>query len=420
MPQKIKWWEGRKLIRVTDDKVKKRCSSRRKRYICLDTDPVQSPAKREQKKNKSLGSITMLKQIKILTFVMAIAAITFLSRIALNQKSNFIMNILTSNGLLSDPKTTEKAGGMSNMIEKVSSAAFTNTILRQGNGIFFVETTGRMEPPSLVLCAIESAARVYPDRPVVFFMKGLGDIMTAEEDSRTREHFPTLYSFHNIYIFPLRMNELFNQTPLMTWFKKVNPEKERYWTHVSADACRLALIWKYGGIYMDCDFISIRPIPNNLFLAPEHAASISNGVFGLSQFHPLTWLLLEDFADNYKGEIWGQQGPRLFTRVVKKWCGLPVFITKDDVMCGNISYCHPQRFYPISYPSWRKYYEVWKDLPTFNGTYALHLWNFMNKEGKTMVPGSNTLVEHLYQKQCPSNYDYIMKKQKNSSVTRST
>ncbi|XP_073481605.1 alpha-1,4-N-acetylglucosaminyltransferase-like [Aquarana catesbeiana] len=348
----------------------------------------------------------MRKSFKIFTFLVVIAAMTFLSRSALKQKSYYIMNILMSNG-----KTTHYAPDISHLLESVHSDTFSaKTILRQGNGILFVETTDRMEPPSLVLCAIESAARVYPDRPVVFFMKGLGDIMTEEDENITRERFPALSSFQNIYFFPLRLNKLFNNTPLMDWFEEVNPKKERYWTHVSSDACRFALMWKYGGIYMDSDVISIRPIPYDHFLAAEHSSSTSSSVYGLSPFHNLTWLFMEDFAQNYRGDLWGHQGPKLFTRIVVKLCGLPEFNTIHDLMCANIPYLHPYRFYPISYGSWKKYFEVWENFPTFNNSYALHLWNYMNSEGKTMVPGSNTLAEHLYQKQCPTTYDYILKK----------
>ncbi|XP_040204129.1 alpha-1,4-N-acetylglucosaminyltransferase-like [Rana temporaria] len=284
-----------------------------------------------------------------------------------------------------------------------------STILREGNGILFMETTDRMNPPSLVLCAIESAARVYPDRPVVFFMKGLENITSEEDEKRAKQQFPTLSSYSNVYLFPLRMDQLFNNTPLKPWFDKVNPKKEVYWKHVTSDACRFALMWKYGGIYIDTDVISLRPIPQDHFLAAQDATVISSGVFGLSSHYQLAWQFMENFVKNYRGKIWGHQGPGVVTRAVKKLWGMPVFTSTDDVMCGNISCLHPQRFYPINYLSWRRYFEVWENLPTFKDSYALHLWNFMNNKGKSMVPGSHTLVEHLYQKQCPTTYEYILR-----------
>ncbi|KAM9316080.1 alpha-1,4-N-acetylglucosaminyltransferase-like [Gastrophryne carolinensis] len=292
------------------------------------------------------------------------------------------------------------------------NAISADAIPTKGNGIFFMETTDRMEPPSLVLCAVESAARVYPDRPVVFFMKGLDDISTEEDLIRAKQRFPTLSSYGNVHLFPLKMELLFNQTPLMVWFKNINPMREVYWTHVSSDACRFAIIWKYGGIYMDADVISMRPIPHDHFLSAARQNRTSAGVFGLPPFHPMTWKFMENFVKNYRGEIWAHQGPGVVTRVVTKWCGMPVFNSMEDLMCTNIAYLNPRRFYPITFPEWMKYYEVWPEMPTFNDSYALHLWNFMNNEGKTMVPGSNTLVEHLYQQHCPTTYKSLLKNEK--------
>ncbi|XP_040204128.1 alpha-1,4-N-acetylglucosaminyltransferase-like [Rana temporaria] len=336
----------------------------------------------------------MQKKLKICTIFIMAVAIAYISRASFKYKIGLISNPLISKYFV---------------ISNSANSFSASTVLRKENGILFMETTDRMNPPSLVLCAIESAARVYPDRPVVYFMKGLKNITTEEDGKRAKQQFPTLSSYSNIYLFPLRMDQLFNNTPLKPWFDKVNPEKEVYWTHVSSDACRFALMWKYGGIYMDADVISLHPIPQDHFIAAQEPTITSSSVFGLSSHYQLAWQFMENFVENYRGEIWGHQGPGVFTRVVKKLCGMPVFNSTDDVMCGNISYFHSQRFYPIHYPSWRRYFEVWENLPTFKDSYALHLWNVMNKEGTSMVPGSHTLVELLYQKQCPTTYGYILR-----------
>ncbi|KAM9316336.1 alpha-1,4-N-acetylglucosaminyltransferase-like [Gastrophryne carolinensis] len=192
----------------------------------------------------------------------------------------------------------------------------------------------------------------------------------------------------------------------------VEPNKEKYWTHVSSDACRLAVIWKYGGIYMDTDIISLRPIPHDKFLAAQIETYASNGVFGFTPSHPLVWQFMENFVKNYRGDKWGQQGPELIARVMSKLCDMSVMMSTNNFSCNNIPYLHPPRFYPIACSSWKRYFEVWKEIPTFNSSYGLHLWNFMNKEHKSMITGSNTLVEHLYQQQCPTTYDFIVRNKK--------
>ncbi|GAB5576812.1 alpha-1 [Prionailurus iriomotensis] len=167
---------------------------------------------------------------------------------------------------------------------------------------------------------------------------------------------------------------------MKSWTTWINASVESNWLHVSSDASRLAIIWKYGGIYMDTDVISIRPIPEENFLAAQSSQYSSNGVFGFLPHHPFLWECMENFVEHYNSDIWGNQGPSLMTRMLRLWCKLRDF------------------------QEWRRYYEVWdKDL-SFNDSYALHLWNYMNNEGRTVVRGSNTLVENLCRKHCPRTY----------------
>ncbi|KAM4042603.1 alpha-1,4-N-acetylglucosaminyltransferase-like isoform 2-T2 [Anomaloglossus baeobatrachus] len=360
----------------------------------------------------------MLKKLRILIFVLIIATICFVIRTSIKQNSKYVIDFLIEKGVVfksingdemyneyKDSETMDDYNSKENII--------LSAVMQKGNGIFFVETTDRMDEPSLVLCSIESAARVYPDRPVVFFMKGLGAIITDDDEKQARKHYPTLLSYKNIYFLPLRLEKLFASTPFLPWYKKVNPQREIHWTHVKSDACRFAIIWKYGGIYMDTDVISIRPIPEDHFLAAETFSTTSSSVFGLSPYHKLTWEFMENFVQNYIGRKWGHQGPGVFTRVVNKYCGGRHFTSINHIRCANVSYFHPERFYPILYPSWKKYFEVWSTLPTFRNSFALHLWNYMNDDRETMVPRTNTLVEHLYRQYCPSTYEAIL----NSNAT---
>lgn len=338
-----------------------------------------------------------LKLSGILLFALSIGFVykTTRKQLSFEYFPSFFSKSLTSSSTSSSTSTSTNYNASINVEE----------ILKEGNGVIFLETTDRMEPPSLVLCAIESAARVYPDRPVVFFMKGLTDINSEEDEKRAKERFPSLSSFENVYIFPLRMEELFKDTPLSEWYKKGNERWEPYWIHNLSDACRMAMIWRYGGIYFDADVISIRPIPEINFLTAQSTDTSGSSVFGLTPHNKFAWKCLNDFVLNYRGDIWGHQGPGLFTRVLKPLCVMPDFKVIDDIICGNISCLKPERIYPIPYQNWKKYFEVWDQVPYFNNTYGVHLWNYMNRdEKKSIVPGSNTLVDHLYRQYCPSEY----------------
>ncbi|NWI61174.1 A4GCT acetylglucosaminyltransferase, partial [Calyptomena viridis] len=280
-------------------------------------------------------------------------------------------------------------------------------VLNLGKSIIFLETTERLEPPPLVSCSVESAARIYQDRPVILFMKGLTN-ETALDLNTSYAAFSLLSSMKNVFIFPLQMETIFQETPLLQWYNQVIPEQEKNWVHISSDASRLALIWKYGGIYMDTDVISIRPIPEENFLAAQKSRFSSNGIFGFPARHKFIWDCMENFVLKYNGNIWGNQGPFLMTRMLKSLCNLTDFKGTEDHSCQNISFLNPQRFYPIPYPAWGQYYQVWDKSLDFSHSYALHLWNFMNHNKKVVVAGSNTLAEKLYKAYCPTTYQDLI------------
>ncbi|NXN09124.1 A4GCT acetylglucosaminyltransferase, partial [Indicator maculatus] len=291
-------------------------------------------------------------------------------------------------------------------------------VLGLGRSIIFLETSERLEPPPLVSCSVESAARTYQDRAIILFMKGLTN-HTALQVNSSFTAFWLLSSMKNVFIFPLQMEAIFQETPLLQWYNQVVPEQEKNWVHVSSDASRLALIWKYGGIYMDTDVISIRPIPQESFLAAQKSQFSSNGIFGFPAHHQFVWACMENFVLKYNGNIWGNQGPFLMTRMLKAICNLTDFRGTEDHSCHNISFLNPQRFYPIPYPAWRRYYKVWDRSPNFTHSYALHLWNFMNHNRKAVVAGSNTLAEQLYQAYCPSTYQDLIQKAQHRHPTAS-
>lgn len=94
-------------------------------------------------------------------------------------------------------------------------------VLNVGKSIIFLETTERLEPPPLVSCSVESAARTYQDRPIILFMKGLTNDTVLEMNS-SYTAFSLLSSMKNVFIFPLQMETVFQNTPLLQWYNQVS------------------------------------------------------------------------------------------------------------------------------------------------------------------------------------------------------
>ncbi|XP_055502015.1 alpha-1,4-N-acetylglucosaminyltransferase-like isoform X2 [Leucoraja erinacea] len=286
-------------------------------------------------------------------------------------------------------------------------------------GIIFLETSDNVELKPLVMCSVESTARQNPDKPIYFFMKGFSGNLSQYPEPKYRL-IPLLSSMKNVVLLPLNATKLFEDTPLKFWYQKVIPKKERFWLHVLADGCRVAMLWKYGGIYLDSDIISMQSLPFGNFTSAQLSDSISNGAMGFyHRHHPFLWNCMKDFVANYNAYIWGQQGPKLITRVLKRWCQMDKIIAFIGKECNGISLWNIERFYAIPCPAWEKYYAPWKkdEERIFSTSYGAHVWSFMNSnKKKNVIVGSGSLIEHFFQLYCPTTYRYIIELNNNSAI----
>ncbi|XP_072331049.1 lactosylceramide 4-alpha-galactosyltransferase-like [Scyliorhinus torazame] len=279
-------------------------------------------------------------------------------------------------------------------------------------GIMFVQTSDERNPSELAMCAIESAAKMNPDQIVYYFMKGFNGNFSAHKEPQHKDIL-SLSSIKNVVIMPLNLEELFNNTRLAGWYKKVDYTKEMYWIHVLSDACRIALLWKYGGVYLDTDIISLKPLKlhNFSFICSQSKNYANGAALGFNHNHPFANMCITDYVESYNGEIWGHQGPDLITRMLKKWCNtddLDMFLNKE---CKGIFYLSSNWFYPVPYTNWEKYFEKgrWdKDSyaiqSEFSKTNGVHIWNFLSNSHKDPIKGSRSLLDYFFSNYCPMTY----------------
>ncbi|XP_048460176.1 alpha-1,4-N-acetylglucosaminyltransferase-like isoform X1 [Rhincodon typus] len=282
-------------------------------------------------------------------------------------------------------------------------------------GIMFLQSSSELNPSPLVMCSIESAARLNPNKPVYFFMKAFNGSVSTYREPEYRG-IPLLSSFKNVVILPLNPKELFSDTPLAGWYEKVDPSKERHWLHVLADGCRLALLWKYGGIYLDTDIISLKPLDFRNFICAESEHSANNAALGFNRSHSFIESCLRDFVEKYIGGVWGQQGPRLITRMLKKWSGTDNLQNLFNKDCNGIVYLSNNWFYPIPYSNWGRYFQknTWNKTSNeiekeFSKTSGVHVWHYMFGNKKVQIKESQSLIEYFFSNYCPSTYETIPK-----------
>ncbi|XP_052645119.1 lactosylceramide 4-alpha-galactosyltransferase-like [Harpia harpyja] len=273
--------------------------------------------------------------------------------------------------------------------------------------VFFVETSERTNPSYLFMCSVESAARTHPETRVVVLMKGLA---SGNASLPNNWAFSLLSCFPNVEVRPLDLTELFSGTPLAKWYLQAQQRWEPYFLPVLSDACRIAIMWKFGGIYLDTDFIVLKNLKNLTNVLGTQSKYVLNGAFlSFKPKHKFMELCMQDFVDNYNSWIWGHQGPQLLTRVFKKWCSIRSL--RSSTSCKGVRALPREAFYPIRWQDWKKYFEVVNSSELhhlFNNTYAVHVWN-KKSQGTRLEITSQALLAQLHSHFCPATYD-IMKK----------
>ncbi|XP_043557634.1 lactosylceramide 4-alpha-galactosyltransferase-like isoform X1 [Chiloscyllium plagiosum] len=280
-------------------------------------------------------------------------------------------------------------------------------------GIMFVQTSNDVAPSPLAMCSIESAARQNRNKTIYFLMSGFNGNISAYREPEYKA-ISLLSSFENVIILPLNPKELFNNTPLAGWYEKVDPNLEQYWFHVLSDGCRIALLWKFGGIYLDTDIISIKPLEFQNFICAQSSNYANGAALGFNRSHSFIRKCLKDYIENYNGAAWGQQGPDLMTRMLKKWCetdNLDNFLNRQ---CKGILYLSSNWFYPVPYTDWERYFEpdTWegnsKEIEhEFSKTRGVHVWNFLSGGQNNHFKGSRSLMEYFFSKYCPRTYNFL-------------
>lgn len=175
---------------------------------------------------------------------------------------------------------------------------------------------------------------------------------------------------------------------------------------------RLALLYKYGGVYLDADVVVLRPFMelgarNAIGAQAVDAATgewtrLNNAVMVFDRpGHPLLREFIAEFAATFDGSKWGHNGPYLVSRVAARlrgrmmpWLGVTVL--------------PPRAFYPVDWnrigglfvsPKDRKG-EKWvkAKVDSIKGkSFGIHLWN---RESRGMEVEEGSVIGRLIADSC--------------------
>ncbi|KAK1355742.1 lactosylceramide 4-alpha-galactosyltransferase-like [Heracleum sosnowskyi] len=210
---------------------------------------------------------------------------------------------------------------------------------------------------------------------------------------------------------------LLKNTPAESWFddlKSGNKDPgEIPLAQNLSNLIRLAVLYKYGGVYLDTDFIVLKDfsgLRNSIGAQSSNAfgnwTRLNNAVLVFDKNHPLLYKFIEEFASTFNGNRWGHNGPYLVSRVASK------FATSKDL---NFSILPPMAFYPVYWTRIEGFFRKpldqatskWVDaklLQLSGETYGVHLWNKQSsrlriEEGSVMgrlISEHCIICNHLY------------------------
>uniref|UniRef100_A0A5B7BXW0 Putative lactosylceramide 4-alpha-galactosyltransferase-like n=1 Tax=Davidia involucrata TaxID=16924 RepID=A0A5B7BXW0_DAVIN len=184
---------------------------------------------------------------------------------------------------------------------------------------------------------------------------------------------------------------LFKDTPAEGWFNDIksgnkDPGEIPLAQNLS-NLIRLAILYKYGGVYLDTDFIVLKDFSGlrNSIGAQSIDVSgswtrLNNAVLVFDKNHPLVYKFIEEFASTFDGNKWGHNGPYLVSRVATR-------TRSRSSHEYNYTVLPPLAFYPVGWnriagffvePNTRHLAKWVEDkLLQLSGgpTYGVHLWN---------------------------------------------
>lgn len=203
---------------------------------------------------------------------------------------------------------------------------------------------------------------------------------------------------------------LLKNTPAETWFKEIK-NGSRDPGHIPlaqnlSNLMRLAALYKYGGVYLDTDFVILRDfsVLKNVIGAQSvdnkgNWTRLNNAVLVFDRKHPLVYKFMEEFASTFDGNRWGHNGPYLVSRVVDR-------VARNEEF--KFTVLPPMAFYPVDWTRIAGYFAHPRD-PNHakwastkirqlkKSSYGVHLWN--RKSGKFKI-GEGSIIDRLLSDHC--------------------
>ena len=277
-----------------------------------------------------------------------------------------------------------------------------------------VWTKGFADVPSFVPgMTIESLCLHHPNAVINFYVSNNHTSAFVEND------IPELmrqYGSCTVRILEFNVNNFFKDTPIFNWLRTniQRMSSGKHWYSHQSDLFRLAVLWKYGGWYVDTDFIINRPLDGlKNCLARESKKddhSLNNAISHFDPGHPLLARTMRHIQLNYDPEVWTSAGPHAVSMVTLDW-PQKLYINSTNTSIEN--YCREPGcvnvlsydfFFPVDmdFNMVKTKIDVNQASTILSSAYALHVWNKKLQKGDYYKGGyqDGCMVSFAYKKNC--------------------
>jgi lactosylceramide 4-alpha-galactosyltransferase len=267
---------------------------------------------------------------------------------------------------------------------------------------------------------VESAALTNPDMSIYVYMAmerppGKPEMDVGEGLERHCQTMDILESFPNVYINRNDLPKHLIDTPLESLYFSGKLKSSDYALQHISDALRVALLYKYGGIYLDLDVVVLRSLKclrntaGHTFILGE--SSIENGFMAFDRGHKLLKFFMRWMQRAYKPNERSVIGPNGLSKAFQMLCNHPSKIISDsvyDFKCHDnvrVTLHNKTAFHPITYFEQNRFYEQdfnENELDTFDQSYSVHVYG----SGHGAHVPKTSLFAFMAHQFCPATYSY--------------
>lgn len=257
-------------------------------------------------------------------------------------------------------------------------------------------------------CAVEAAAFYNPMRPIQVYIRGKRDLI----ETRLTPWLDLLSSYINVEIILVDYDEYFRATPLEEFYEQViSKHIARYNAKVISQYVRLVTFYRGGGLYMDLDVLTTRPLNERIlwnafvFEAPENDI-LSSTMFHLEWKHPLIEETMTRLGNIISIESSAYPGEDYIGSIVTDLCAVLREDPKFSGFCFNVSLLPSHNVIPISVFHWEDFFKRIKNESFFDSSYSIKIHNDETRK-KPIRMRSHSFISSLVRKHCPLTANFV-------------